>query len=443
MAQENNPYYDGSYPTASNGRNMDDTGPNNQSQYQFYNNIPITSLPLQNTYCAGGLVTDIEAQQLQNAQQAQPEPKPKNYRLQPTASEFHPRSSQTGSSSGGISYEELIANSNKNKSNENRRGNSDRYDRNSRRGQTSENYGTNQNYFRNSKYGRNQTNTESGSRYNPPSTSHQSESLGGGRYNHFRDLDFSQNVARQPARGVKKYYNSNQQGYNQNPQGFNQNQQGYTQSQQSYNQNHQQNYKRSWARDNGSKSEPPQRTEVEPVQSQQNYKRSWNRDNGSKTEPPQRSEVEPVQRSVKKPGKNLHIENFHSLREKLTNQARKGTIECLVCCERVRQDHSMWACDNCYHILHLNCIKKWATSSLSNNEGWRCPACQHVTREIPNEYYCYCKKLKNPECHLGELPHSCGNSCGRLNAKRPDCTHKCTLPCHPGPCPECTVQINR
>jgi len=46
-----------------------------------------------------------------------------------------------------------------------------------------------------------------------------------------------------------------------------------------------------------------------------------------------------------------------------------------------------------------------------------------------------------------DIPHSCGQVCG-LQKKNPnldydDCHHKCTLLCHPGPCPQCVVQVLR
>lgn len=36
------------------------------------------------------------------------------------------------------------------------------------------------------------------------------------------------------------------------------------------------------------------------------------------------------------------------------------------------------------------------------------------------------------------VPHSCGQSCSR---KRNYCNHPCPLPCHPGPCPPCNVSL--
>lgn len=54
-----------------------------------------------------------------------------------------------------------------------------------------------------------------------------------------------------------------------------------------------------------------------------------------------------------------------SQRERLTEQLDKGVLECLVCCERIRQIDSVWSCNNCFHVLHLKCVKKWAKSSIT------------------------------------------------------------------------------
>lgn len=51
-------------------------------------------------------------------------------------------------------------------------------------------------------------------------------------------------------------------------------------------------------------------------------------------------------------------------RERLSEQLDKGTLECLVCCERVKQIDAVWYCGNCYHVFHLACTRKWAMSSM-------------------------------------------------------------------------------
>nr|CAD7444453.1 unnamed protein product [Timema bartmani] len=150
-----------------------------------------------------------------------------------------------------------------------------------------------------------------------------------------------------------------------------------------------------------------------------------------------------VNQSAPKKGA-FHIENNDdeaSQRERLVEQLTKGTLECLVCCDRVRQQDPVWSCGNCYHVLHLKCIKKWAKSSKVET-GWRCPACQNVTEKVPQLYRCFCSKAIEPQWNRQDVPHTCGEMCGKTRDK-PDCVHRCTLLCHPGPCPPCVAQVNR
>ncbi|XP_072910339.1 transcriptional repressor NF-X1 [Hemitrygon akajei] len=120
--------------------------------------------------------------------------------------------------------------------------------------------------------------------------------------------------------------------------------------------------------------------------------------------------------------------------------------ECMVCCEVIRVMVPIWSCQSCYHVFHLNCIKKWARSPASQAEdasdGWRCPACQNVSVRVPNTYTCFCGKVNNPEWSRNEIPHSCGELCGK---KRPgtDCPHSCNILCHPGPCPSCPAFVTK
>ncbi|XP_055372263.1 protein shuttle craft [Condylostylus longicornis] len=127
-----------------------------------------------------------------------------------------------------------------------------------------------------------------------------------------------------------------------------------------------------------------------------------------------------------------------SQREKLIREIEARRLECLVCVESIKTHQHVWSCLNCYHIFHLNCIIKWASSSKSE-DGWRCPACQNILKQIPREYYCFCGKVKNPEYNRNDLAHSCGELCGRKD----NCSHPCTLLCHPGPCPPCQALITR
>ncbi|KAM3964445.1 LOW QUALITY PROTEIN: nuclear transcription factor, X-box binding stc [Aphomia sociella] len=140
--------------------------------------------------------------------------------------------------------------------------------------------------------------------------------------------------------------------------------------------------------------------------------------------------------------KSKNIDQVHSemtQRERLSEQLDKGTLECLVCCERVKQTDSVWSCSNCYHVLHLRCIRKWAVSSMVEGK-WRCPACQNTSEDIPTEYRCMCGAVRSPEYQRGSSgAHTCGKSCKRLRT----CPHPCTLLCHPGPCPPCQATIRK
>ncbi|XP_076840931.1 LOW QUALITY PROTEIN: transcriptional repressor NF-X1 [Brachyhypopomus gauderio] len=130
----------------------------------------------------------------------------------------------------------------------------------------------------------------------------------------------------------------------------------------------------------------------------------------------------------------------------LIEQLTEEKYECMVCCDIIRLMAPVWSCQSCFHVFHLNCIKKWARSPSSqahdSGEGWRCPACQNVTFKAPNSYTCFCGKVTNPEYQRTEIPHSCGDMCGK---KRPGgtCSHPCNILCHPGPCPQCPAFINR
>uniref|UniRef100_A0A672S3A6 Transcriptional repressor NF-X1 n=1 Tax=Sinocyclocheilus grahami TaxID=75366 RepID=A0A672S3A6_SINGR len=75
-------------------------------------------------------------------------------------------------------------------------------------------------------------------------------------------------------------------------------------------------------------------------------------------------------------------------------------------------------------------------------EGWRCPACQHVALKAPNAYTCFCGKVTNPEFQRTEIPHSCGDMCGKKRSGG-ECNHPCNILCHPGPCPQCPAFITK
>ncbi|KAL4221983.1 Transcriptional repressor NF-X1 [Mactra antiquata] len=135
-----------------------------------------------------------------------------------------------------------------------------------------------------------------------------------------------------------------------------------------------------------------------------------------------------------------------SQRGVLIEQLSKGTYECMVCCESVRSSNAVWNCTGCYHVFHLRCIKKWARSpnavvSGTDRDGWRCPACQTLSFKFPNQYRCFCGKVRDPEVTRMDTPHSCGDVCHKDRGET--CKHPCNLLCHPGPCPECVAMVTK
>lgn len=81
-------------------------------------------------------------------------------------------------------------------------------------------------------------------------------------------------------------------------------------------------------------------------------------------------------------------------------------------------------------------------SLFRSDNGWRCPACQNVSSVIPEDYVCFCGKMKVPEWNRRDVAHSCGETCGR-NLSKKGCMHKCTLLCHPGSCPQCVAMVTK
>ncbi|CAH1183422.1 unnamed protein product [Phaedon cochleariae] len=128
-----------------------------------------------------------------------------------------------------------------------------------------------------------------------------------------------------------------------------------------------------------------------------------------------------------------------SQRERLEEMLNHRALECLVCCEKIKNSDRVWSCMLCYNILHLHCVASWAKSSKIG-ENWRCPACQNVCNEAPRKYKCYCGKTADPKPDPGTIPHGCGEMCLR---KGRNCEHKCTLLCHPGPCPDCVIMVGK
>lgn len=152
-----------------------------------------------------------------------------------------------------------------------------------------------------------------------------------------------------------------------------------------------------------------------------------------------RNPVQHHQKNVK----NDMICQEESMRERLIQQLESRRYECAICCQVISHKEGIWSCRTCYQMFHISggCIINWAKKSKENDNRWRCPTCQTKYAEIPYNYFCFCRKQRNPGFHVNETPHSCGSICSGKRA--PSCPHPCNEPCHPGPCPECPVMLMR
>ncbi|TDZ24134.1 FKBP12-associated protein 1-like protein [Colletotrichum orbiculare MAFF 240422] len=116
-----------------------------------------------------------------------------------------------------------------------------------------------------------------------------------------------------------------------------------------------------------------------------------------------------------------------------------GQYECVICSSEVLRPSRVWSCTVCWTVLHLSCVKKWYTSQLKKDDdthSWRCPGCNSNLTEEPTTYHCWCGKDINPRNVPGLPPHSCGQTCSK---PRSTCPHPCSLECHAGPCPPCSL----
>jgi hypothetical protein len=123
------------------------------------------------------------------------------------------------------------------------------------------------------------------------------------------------------------------------------------------------------------------------------------------------------------------------LQESLKKDLFAEKYDCMICFEKICKRQHTYSCSTCFAVFHLKCISTWAKKSENDSSEWRCPGCQTVSQDKPTVYYCFCTKQIQPEFNRLICPHSCGNTC----AKDRGCVHKCPLPCHPGPCPPCNL----
>lgn len=169
----------------------------------------------------------------------------------------------------------------------------------------------------------------------------------------------------------------------------------------------------------------------EPPQNQQHRKQEFPNDGGAR--PKSRWPKRQSRRSKPQQSKETKCQ-----REKLIREISSNNLECLVCCEKIKDHQSAWSCSTCFHIFHLKCITKWALSSRTDDGDWRCPACQSPKTKVPRDYYCFCGKQRNPGVSRSDVAHSCGEVCGQ----KCENDHSCTILCHPGPHPSCQASGN-
>lgn len=66
----------------------------------------------------------------------------------------------------------------------------------------------------------------------------------------------------------------------------------------------------------------------------------------------------------------------------LIEQLSEEKYECMVCCDIIRPAAPVWSCQSCFHVFHLNCIKKWARSPASQADGGTASSCTSVSASL-------------------------------------------------------------
>ncbi|TQS35016.1 hypothetical protein Golomagni_04578 [Golovinomyces magnicellulatus] len=128
---------------------------------------------------------------------------------------------------------------------------------------------------------------------------------------------------------------------------------------------------------------------------------------------------------------------------------KNGHYDCLVCTNEISSSSKVWACNTCWSVLHLSCVRRWADSEASTYKQntsetailpplrkWRCPGCNLPKDDQLISYTCWCSKECDPRPVAGIPPHSCGQTCAKPRGN--NCPHVCESVCHAGPCLPCS-----
>ncbi|KAK4193410.1 hypothetical protein QBC35DRAFT_481511 [Podospora australis] len=154
--------------------------------------------------------------------------------------------------------------------------------------------------------------------------------------------------------------------------------------------------------------------------------------------PPKPKPVKPTPRTTEK-------STATDLPTRIHEDIDNGQYECVICTNEVGRTSRIWSCSTCWTVTHLHCVKKWYTNQMKQKEenqgpnqpeGWRCPGCNSSLLKEPRIYHCWCGKEPDIKPIPGLPPHTCGQTCTK---PRTTCPHQCSLMCHAGPCPPCTL----
>ncbi|KAN0060919.1 FKBP12-associated protein [Thecaphora frezii] len=173
-------------------------------------------------------------------------------------------------------------------------------------------------------------------------------------------------------------------------------------------------------------------------------------DNGNGAKPVRKTKAKAITTATQA---GEHVE-YADLRSRLLAELASGQYDCVVCYSTATTKQAVWSCSQCYTVLHLGCVRKWAEASVKKAEEqnamqedramrdkrgtWRCPGCQYAREDVPKVYWCWCGRTQDPSGGRGANPHGCGQRCNRGK-----CAHGCPDQCHPGPCPPCAVTVSQ